>query len=193
MSNKCHSEEILAHEAAHVLVAWYSPFFTRVNRVVCTYRDSGVMSANFHFNSPPFEWDHLSVTLAGLAGALSRFDTVRLEGNEPDLSEAFRIAEWLTLNSADPETAMIWDFKEGTSAPPFQRMLKRRQTPQVIRLMRIGYWRANEIIRAHRTAFIVLITLLRKHRTLSMKELYSILGEPTVMDEESVTLIKRMY
>jgi len=184
---------LTVHESAHVIVSWFSPFVSSITSVNVSDSDGGQVVALLHFDCPPFDWDILSIDLAGIAGELSVFDTFNPKKSRADLLSALEIAERLRMRCVEPETAMLWKFRSGAPVPDFAQVFRETKPRETLKLMKIGYWHAREVILDKWPLFMRLAEELTDRKTLDECDLEKILGAPTVMDEASVKFIRSMY
>jgi ATP-dependent Zn protease len=180
-----------AHEAGHVITAWFSPF-----RHVVSARASGQKGGTVETTGwqeyPAFEWDQMVGTLAGIAAELLVVKSFSGKRCANDLLSAKESATRLLENSENPESAMLWTFEEGAPAPDFSKIFRSSLPPRVSRLMTIGYWRAREVIRSKWPMFMRLTEELDKRETLSEFDLTDILGDPVILDTKSIKRILTM-
>lgn len=177
-----------AHEAGHVMTAWFSPFL-HITRARASGTKGGEVTSIGLYQYPAFKWDQLVQFLGGLAGDI--IVSGRFTGGQcsSDLIEARRYALELVGQCADPESAKLWRVDEGPT-PDFSKVFGTAQDPRIVRLMTVGYWRARSMILQREAMFRRLTAELAKREVLSEGDLQDILGDPVVADDDMLqTLI----
>ncbi len=170
-----------AHEAGHVIAAWYSFFIERVTLVILLKNGGGITS--YHYTSDDEDtralqkcryWDYIVLQLGGAAAEILTSGKMGAKGCEPDLRHARSFAIWLA-DLPDEEVSCPWQDERAPSLD-FAKIFTKPPEPRACEILAIGYRRARQLILAHKTEFDALTKTLTDRGQLEHPDLKKILG-----------------
>jgi hypothetical protein len=159
------------HEAGHALCAWACLLIDRI--IVAQIDDH--KHVRYRWWHPSFkddvEWCDMVIGLAGLAAERLVYGRER-EGVSKDLEDVRASVAWVI----DHKATAPWEV--GDLQPlPFAHLFEPPLTPEEERCVQIGYAKACQLLRDGKDRHDRLVSALLCHRTMTYKQITSILGD----------------
>jgi hypothetical protein len=166
------------HEGGHTVAVWVCSMVSGFDYATIDYKVRGGWTCWMEHNwdkTADSDWCRLVISLAGMAGEYRFSDIIRTSWSNRDLNHAWKQASKIVL-AGDPAP---WDEHEQVDFP-FQQLYP-DATPEHLRVIRIAWNKAIEVIDQYGNNFLRLKDLILEKTTVKEADIEPILGHRGVV------------